>query len=312
MMRVTGGAGGGEDAIFYRFAGGPGSMAAAHAGNVSTPISETSLLPNAAFFSTSPIDGLFVGLLLQGMFPNTELDKIWRLMHIGAGYEIPNIGHIRAQYIGGFSGKQKAGKEFNLTDAAKFEAAFAYTGLDNFLIDMGAKFWLPLESTAGNRAYKGIDVAVAARYQTGDFNIAAMGQVLSIGAYTGLQMHTNDSTLGADGLHFTFSTAPGYDFSFGSLGLSFIGQTKLANTDPLGVKNERSAWTRFGAGVWYRKDLDRGSITIGAAYAAPQIGFGNPPSSLGSDGRPVVPPPQTGFNQRGIFTIPIIVDYWFF
>ena len=313
MMKVQNGMDPGLDSIFYRFAGGAGSnMSTANSSNTSTPISPQSLLPNVIFLSTSPINGLFVGLMLQGMFPDTDLKKTWRLMQLGAGYEIPKVGHLRAQYIGGFTGKEKQGEDFNLTDAAHFEVAFAYTAMQNLLIDVGVKLWMPLENLMGQSVYNGVDVAMGAKYSTGGFNFSAIGEVFSIGSYTGNQMHTPDSDKGANGLHFTFGLVPAWDFTFGTLGLCVISQTQMANTDSTGAQDRASAWARFGTGVWYRRVLDRGSIVIGVTYAFPQIGYGNPPSTMGPDGRPVVTPPETGFTGRGILTIPIIVDYWFF
>jgi len=171
---------------------------------------------------------------------------------------------------------------------------------------------MPLEDHNQNKAWKGAEVAVAAKLGIGDFNIGAGGRVISIGAYTGDQMQTKNRDKGADGLQLYFNIHPSYNFSFGTLGLSLIAQSKLANTSAEGVLDEQSAWTQFGAGVYYSKSLDRGSITIGAAYSLPQIAYGMPRRTTNDSGTWNQEPLQTGFNGRGTFTIPILFNYWFF
>jgi len=56
-------------------------------------------------------------------------EDMMKKIQIGAGYTIPNIGLARVQYIGGLD-----------TDPKPIEAAFAYTGMEGVLVDVGLKF----------------------------------------------------------------------------------------------------------------------------------------------------------------------------
>jgi hypothetical protein len=287
-----------QDVTFNRFAGGRGSENAANVTNTSTPISNDSILSNVFFLSSSPIQGLFIGLMLQGLFPETDLKKTWRLMQLGVGYEIPGIGHARAQYIGGYMGKEKASTDmYQLNDPSKFEAAFALTAIPDLTVDLGFKIWMPVTLFTGRSSYRGLDIAVGGAYRYEAFNVAAMAQVLYLGAYTGSYVHTATSNKGADGVHLVFNLIPAYDFDFGTTGLSFILQTKTAETNASGVIDTQSPWTRFGVGAWYKRGLLGGSIKAGITYAPPPI-------KTGTTG--------TGFHGRGILTIPIILEYAFF
>jgi len=333
MMGLPGGIAGvceplNQDVTFNRFGGGRGPNEA-NLANTSTHV--LSALSNVFFLSSSPIDGLFIGLMLQGILTastETALKETWRQVHVGAGYEIQGIGHARAQYIGGYVGKEETATDnFKFMEPSKVEAAFAFTYVDNLTVDLGAKIWLPV-TTADDRTtnanatyYRGVDLALGASYRYENINVAFMGQVLYLGAYTNSASgsslaHSPDNDKGANGVQLVFNLIPEYDFDFGTIGLSFIAQTKTADTLTNGNKAERTAvggpWTQFGTGVWYRKGLAGGYIKIGIAYAFPQIAFGSPSSTF-VPGQGYVPDPdQTGFNGRGILSIPIILEYAFF
>jgi hypothetical protein len=291
-----------QDVIFNRFAGGRGSMSAANAANTSTPITPGAVLSNVFFLSSRPVEGLFIGLMLQGIFPETELEKTWRFMQLGIGYEIPNIGFARAQYIGGFMGKEyNIDDMYELTAPAKVEAAFALSAIPNLTLDMGVKLWMPVERHNDNmlptrRSYRGVDAAIGAAYEFGDINVSFMAQALHIGAYD----INIDNERRNEGMHLVFNLIPSYNFDFGTVGLSLIGQTKLANTDFEGDTLEATAWTRFGVGCWYSKGLANGSIKLGVGYAPPPIRT-NPLDTK-----------ESGFHGRGIITVPIIFEYAFF
>jgi hypothetical protein len=235
-------------------------------------------------------------------------------MHLGIGYDIPGIGFVRAQYIGGFMGRESDPLDmFRLTEPSKFEAAFALTAVDNLTLDMGVKYWTPVEiidrftiddgQVGVERSFRGIDAAIGANYRYDDFGISVMAQVLHLFGYTGMRTHRDDNKNGADGAHFVFNMIPSYGFDWGTVGLSFIFQTKFADTSRAGVTDETSAWTRFGAGAWYSKGLAGGSIKTGITWAPPPIRTGQ----LVEDG-----PLVTGFNGRGTITIPVILEYAFF
>jgi hypothetical protein len=149
--------------------------------------------------------------------------------------------------------------------------------------------------------YRGWDIALGGTYSIGAFNIAAMVQALYIGAYgftAGAPPHSPGADKSSEGELIAFNLIPAYDFDFGTVGMSFIFQTKAARIDNNDVEDKSSAWTRFGMGAWYKKGLAGGSIKAGVAYAFPMIqeNKDNP----------------KGFNGKGILSIPIIFEYAFF
>ncbi|MCL2137953.1 MAG: hypothetical protein FWH41_00300 [Treponema sp.] len=301
-----------QDITFNRFAGGRGNMSSANAANTSTHITPEALLSNVFFLSSSPIDGLFVGLMLQGMLPKDDIKETWRQMQLGAGYVIPNIGHARVQYIGGFMGKEKNVNDmYRINEPSKFEAAFALSTVEDLTLDLGFKIWMPVSRYDDTKSYRGLDVGLGADYRFGAFNIAAMMQAMYLGAYTGTRVHTTASEEGKDGVHLIFNLIPAYDLDFGTFGLSFIWQTKTAETDAAGSKDKQTAWSRFGLGGWYKKGLPGGYIKLGVAYAFPFIRTGNPSVALPGGGYGPGDE-RTGLHGRGILTIPIIFEYAFF
>jgi len=313
-----------QDVIFNRFAGGRGTSNTANLANTSTHLG--SPLSNVFFLSSSPIDGLFLGLMLQGMFPETELEETWRQMQFGAGYSIKlydkEVGFIRAQYIGGYFGEEKTSEDsFKLEEPSKFEAAFTFSAIQDLTVELGVKYWTPVidyiwtpVKDKGKESFRGIDVALGASYKYDKFNITAMAQALYLGAYTNSRVHNlnNDKNEGYDGAHLVFNLIPSYGFDFGTVGLSLIYQSKLANTENDGKIDETSAYSLFGAGIFYQIGFAGGSLKAGIAYAAPPIMTGYPSVALPGGGFGPSSDLKTGFYGRGKITIPIILEYAFF
>jgi hypothetical protein len=90
----------------------------------------------------TPAEGFYLGMALDTSVTSldTDLDgegdtdvpelteDTLKKIQIGAGYVIADMGHFRAQYKG------------NVDDAAKYiNVAFAYTGMEGLLVDVGAK-----------------------------------------------------------------------------------------------------------------------------------------------------------------------------
>lgn len=101
----------GEDAIFQRF------------------------YPKAGMvLDLTPAEGVYIGLALDTSKTDLVLtEQMFNEIQIGAGYVLPELGHLRAQYIGGY--------DTDAADAPKyFNAAFAYTAMDGLLIDAGVKY----------------------------------------------------------------------------------------------------------------------------------------------------------------------------
>jgi len=298
-----------QDVIFNRFAGGRGSKDRANASNTSTHIN--SALYNVFFLNSSPIDGLFLGLMLQGDYPKTELEESWRQVQFGAGYQIADIGHVRAQFIGGYHGKYEYDPEKSVDplQPSKIEAAFAFTMVENLVVDLGLKYWFPVTTISAAKSerinFRGIDIGLGANYGISDFNITFMGQVKSLGGYGGYSMdlaHVDGNDKSADSLTLAFNLIPSYDFSFGTLGLSMMLYTKTAAKDTEGNEMKDSVFTQWGAGAFYKKGFGKGYIKTGVTYTSAPIETRVLPDNK----------TETGANGRYQITIPIIFEYAFF
>ena len=291
-----------EDTIFWRFrAGGDG------AGNLNNIGS-----PHGYMLSSEPIEGLFIGLRVNGsIFDNWGGGKItkavdaYRFMQAGFGYEIADIGHIRAQWIGGwFGGKigdedvgkamgkgtYDIGPDSGLDNTARIEAAFALTAVQNLLIDLGGKFWLPISDKDGEaKATKGVVIALGAKYRMDAFQIIAHIKS-DLGSYD----RTNKDDKSADGLSLAVNLLPSYDLDAftigGSLGMtvSAPGKNDKGET-PDGAKPSM----QFGFGGYAQKGLGSGNVRAALAYKTATIVDG-------------------GAYGRGVFSIPVILEYAFF
>jgi len=106
----------------------------------------------------TPAEGVYIGAALDaGATGSVKTENMMKSVQIGAGYVIPNIGHIRAQYIGNID--EKANLAGVMVDQPKyFNAAFAYTAIEGLLVDAGLKY--QFVSDVGKS-----DAAVSATYK---------------------------------------------------------------------------------------------------------------------------------------------------
>ena len=304
-----------EDAIFYSFAVGAGR------GN-----SVWGDAPAGFMISSAPVDGLFIGLLLKGQLSGddsafkTRAATAFRYMQLGAGYNIGGIGHIRAQYLGGWSGEiDPENKDYLKSQAAdddigyveswwdsawgtptpgngytiksgSIQFGFALTAVEGLLVDLGARIWLPLSFKGSDAKYtNGLDFSLGAQFNTGAIGIGARVDMKKLGASYRLD--------GDDKSEFQSETVirlvPTYNLGEATIGLDFAielkGESKLANGD--GKEDDSS---RIGFGAFVSKGLGNGNIRAGLSYTlAPN----------NHDGK---------VNGSGVFQIPIILEYAFF
>jgi hypothetical protein len=112
---------------------------------------------NGILLDVTPIDGVYIGAALDAtanLYDSTTFvastssftKDVYKAIQIGAGYTIPNLGMIRAQYVGEGAGTALQLKNsFDSTDkhvygqSGYFQAAFAYTGIAGLLIDAGVR-----------------------------------------------------------------------------------------------------------------------------------------------------------------------------
>jgi hypothetical protein len=307
-----------EDAIFTRFG----------MGGVNTTYG---VADHGYMLSSAPIEGLFIGLSVNGAYDPgwngatkdaTLAAHAFQYMQIGAGYNIADIGHIRAQYIGGWSGTKDLTKEEDIkyftaaTDTgklARIEAAFALTAVEGLLVDLGGKFWLPLEvkneiaGTKFSTTYsKGVDLSLGATFNSGDFGIGFRFDAESLGAYAGGRSKTDGSPDDKveDQSTMIIRVVPTYAIGSATIGLDIafkiVGEGKygltdeIANPDNKNGDGRKDNTSQIAFGAFVSKGLGNGNIRAGLSYALP-------PNN--SDGKA---------NGIGVFKIPVILEYAFF
>jgi hypothetical protein len=74
-------------------------------------------------------------------------EYVWENTQFAVGYELPNIGLFRAQFVGAHPAVDfdLQNGTFSGLDNSRVELAFAYTGLAGLTLDVGGGFYLPFE-----------------------------------------------------------------------------------------------------------------------------------------------------------------------
>jgi hypothetical protein len=282
--------------------------------------------------TSAPIDGLFVGLLVVGGNIGADQWPSWgtssamsaydayQYMQVGAGYVIPNIGHVRAQYIGGAVGTYDAEKQFDITNklvgsngtfdpkqSGSIQAAFALTAVDGLLVDLGGRFWLPVEDetlkndlTKNSKTSYGTLAALGATFRKEAFSLAFRFDG-RFGSYD-RKWKKDDSTNGGQ---LNFRLNPAFDLEPCTVGLVFGFDTDTPGTDTKGkeLKSKNSKGkdvaflptTQLGFGAYAQKGLGKGSIKAGLTFTTAPIKEGNAVA-----------------NTSPLFSIPVILEYAFF
>jgi hypothetical protein len=275
-----------EDAIFGRF--GTRGNSQGNGGDYE----------GAFLISSAPIDGLFIGLFVPGNLWNwggptsgTYAARAYQYMQIGAGFNIAGIGHIRAQYIGGWSGEidlenEDTAKYYEPGKNAQIQAAFALTAIDGLLIDLGGKFHMPVKVKGTDaESTGGIDFSLGVNFNSGIIGIGARVDATGLGAYA----RANKDDKSENGMTMVARVVPSFALDFAKVALDIAfginGESKNAAGD--GLENNT---TQIGFGAFIEKGLGKGSFKVGAAYTLPPSG-------------------KDGANGSGVFTIPVILEY---
>jgi hypothetical protein len=257
---------------------------------------------NGFALTSSPIDGLFFGFsvngaIYKGWAGNGSGDwatRVYRYMQLGAGYNIAGIGHIRAQYVGGWFGEiddtdADSYKYYESGKPARIEAAFALTAIDSLLIDLGGKFWLSEKiKSSGLETTNGVDINLGATFNAGLFGIGARASLLGLGKYT----RTGSNDKSESGMNMVFRVNPKVNLDFATIGLDFAlavnGEGKNAAGD--GLENNS---TQIAFGAYLEKGIGKGQIKVGATYT-------------------LAPTNKDGAQGKDVFQIPIVLQYAFF
>jgi len=131
---------------------------------------------NGILIDITPMDGVYLGASIDATSAGGAFAKdAYKAIQIGGGYVIPNIGHLRAQYLGEGGSKAKA-------DSAGMQVAFAYTGMEGLLVDSGFTYWMEsiYQMTAVVAASYSKDAL--STYDRVDVNFSGDDQVLNLTA----------------------------------------------------------------------------------------------------------------------------------
>lgn len=259
---------GGEDDIFRRF-----QQKDNHAGGVVV---------------LTPVEGLVIGAVFNVKVADSFDKDAYKKFQIGAGYTIPNIGLIRAQFLGGHgAGSEKTTESFTGTktnadgstvvetwtketvaavagDANKIQAAFALTAIEGLTLDIGGKIPLSYKDDDTKKTtQEAIGVSAGASFAAGDFTIG--GRIdTAFGGYTQIDGQDKVETSGFD---LRALVEPSYNLGAfvvaADIGVQFTGEGSddTKNTDDGGLK--------LGLGAWLGLNLGNGNMRVGVAAKIP-------------------------------------------
>jgi hypothetical protein len=90
----------------------------------------------------TPAEGVYLGMALDtpATGGTVKSEDMFKAIQVGAGYVIPNIGHLRAQYIGAVDETTVTGVAGTFDVPKYIQVAFAYTALEGIVIDAGLKY----------------------------------------------------------------------------------------------------------------------------------------------------------------------------
>jgi len=229
--------------------------------------------------------------------------RVWQHIHLAAGYAIPGIGTVRVQYIGTIPEAPSINADAaeldinpNSIAAPRIEAAFAFTGFEGLVVDIGGKIPLPINESFPDRTetwQAPFRASLGARYVLGNLEIAGR-----LDAGFGGEKRESSGTL-SFAPNLNAHLWPSYDFgAFRAIlnaGFEWVGQTTRTVSNGAG----NSATTvigdggkRFGMGLSVQSSI-MGRIMVrgGLAYRFPSE--------------------VNGIQERGVFTIPLFLEYSF-
>lgn len=320
-----------EDDIFTRFAyGGANDIV----GGASLPAGFTAKeLTYGALLTSAPIEGLYIGALVNApnmrKQPLLKAEDVYRFIQVGAGYEIANVGHVRAQFFGGWTAYDDADAiaaalaalggpspvppdlvaDYLGLAPARIEAAFALTAIENLTLDIGAKIYLPTKYDA-----KPTGSSVDFKYETSESIKVSAGAIIAPegafslaarvdSAFAGYGKEDDDNIKNAPFI-LNAHLVPAFDLGFAKVGLDVGMQLTGATSGKRGGTEYKTSDTKddsfdFGIGAFIHKGFANGHIKTGLA--------------LTLDGE------NAGLNDKNdprkytipTFSIPVLIEYSF-
>jgi len=242
----------------------------------------------------------------ESRFGNGDM---WRNMHVAVGYTIPGIGLVRVQYIGVIPGSPTVDPDADELDilsgaiiAPRFEVAFAFTGVEGLVLDLGGKVPLPIgESFPGvTETWQApFRVSLGAQYRIGNLEIS--GRVDTGFGGERIVSGANDEVLGSHSFapKVNIHLWPSFDFGAFRLilnaGFEMIGETTRTAT----VAENNSVTTVIGdGGIRYGVGLSMQRGFLGGFRVRGGVAYRFPTE-------------VNGIRERGVFTIPLFLEYSF-
>jgi len=245
-----------------------------------------------AILSFTPVEGLYLGTAIYtGPFggggdvysSGNELADVFKTSQYVAGYEIKNIGLVRAGYHG-MASSQDGGLSNDFGPAKLVQLAFSLTAVEGLTLDLG--YGYALNSELADRGKNNMQIGLAAGYKTDmfsiDLNVAAFIGGDKDKASTIKETHTKlvavpstttpttyevveeeveeDAPVYGDAGVLRVMLTPALTFSFGTIGANLIFGTDFSGNEKV---------MDIGAGLWYSKDFGGGSIKTGVALHFP-------------------------------------------
>jgi hypothetical protein len=158
---------------------------------------------------------------------------VYRKIQVGAGYTIPGIGFVRAQYIG-------------MRNVV--EAAFQLTMLGDLVMDFGFK--VPFEGTNKDdtltyKKRRDFQASVAATYRNYDFRFTGHIDAAFAGS------DSSGTKLKQRGLNVIAYLVPSYQLSAGTVGLDIGFEYEQ--------KDDMNNWVddsmQAGVGIWFHRNM---------------------------------------------------------
>jgi hypothetical protein len=250
----------------------------------------------------TPVEGLVLGGVINVKAYDSNLtsevdEDAFKKLQIAAGYTIPNVGLIRAQFLGNTNKLVPDGFAIKSSTPNKIQAAFALTAVKDLTLDIGGTIPLAIkdDSIGTDITYQPpIGVSVGFNYAAGDLGIGARIDT-KLGESVEVDLGSAKGKAGK-GVDVAALVEPSYNLGNGvtvaaEIGIQFTGEGSV--NDELEALNQKAdkGGVKLGLGAWLGLDLGKGNMRTGVAAKLP-----------------------TDYNDKKtdlVFSIPVIVTYSF-
>jgi hypothetical protein len=176
-----------------------------------------------------------------------DVKKVYQKIQLGAGYEIPGVGFLRAQYVG-------------MRNA--IEAAFQVKALGDVMLDIGVK--IPFEGSdkedgSTYKKKKDYQASVGVTYRNYDFRLTGRIDTAFLGS------DSFGPKVKQAGLNLVAYLIPSYALSFATIGAD-IGFEYEQKDD---INKLTADSMQAGVGVWIERNLGAGAIKAGVISRLP-------------------------------------------